>query len=302
MDGFSGVVPIMPTPFDETGGLDIESLLSLTEFLIGSGVDGIAVCGVASEGYALTDVERRNVIETVSRASAGLVPVLAGAGHHSAEAGAQLAREAEAAGADGLLVMPPHFVKPTDSSLVQYFSAIDAAVGIPIMIQDNPQWTGVALSVDLLSQLAELPNVASVKVESVHPPSKMRQLRLRIGDGLDLYGGLAGNWLPEELACGSSGTMPAALMPSVFAGIWHTWKRGDQAAARQLFHRYHPAIRVTAQQSVGFAMVKWLLYQLEVIKTPRVRSPLQPLSEEDLRDLLTVCDELELLDVMKGTV
>jgi 2-keto-3-deoxy-L-arabinonate dehydratase len=299
MTSIGGVIPIMPTPFDDSGNVDVDSLRRLTDYLVASGVHGLAACGVASEGYALTDDERDVIVSTVVRQVDGRVPVLAGCGHHSREAGSQMARRAEEAGANALFVMPPYFVKPTEEAIFEYFAAIDAAVSVPVMVQDNPQWTSVPLSLEMLRRLSELPNVNSIKVEVPHPPTKMRQLRGSVGDALALFGGLAGNWLPEELASGSSGTMPAAIMPSVYVEVWDAWQRGAQAEARALFHRYHPAIRVTAQQSVGFAMVKWLMWKVGVIATPHVRSPLHSLSAADERDLVVVCEELNLFETMR---
>jgi 4-hydroxy-tetrahydrodipicolinate synthase len=122
----------------------------------------------------------------------------------------------------------------------------------------------------------------------------MREVREALGDRPTIRGGQAGNWFPEELAAGSVGTMPASLMPEVYVGVWELWQSGDVAGARALFNRYHPAIRVTAQQSVGFAMVKHLLWKQGVIASPRVRNPLGPLGDADRADLEAVVAELSL--------
>src|SRR5262249_276174 len=156
--------------------------------------------------------------------------------------------------------------------------------------------TGVEISADVYRGLAAVAGIEYAKVEVPHPPTKMRAVRTA-ADGLTLLGGLAGNWLPEELAAGSEGTMPASLMPQVYVQVWDLWEAGDHGGARSLFGRYHPAIRVTAQQSVGFAMVKHLLWRLGVIESPAVRNPLNQLTAADQADLDAVVDELDLLDV-----
>jgi 2-keto-3-deoxy-L-arabinonate dehydratase len=289
-----GIVPIVPTPFSDDGAVDLPSLRRLVDHLVDAGVHGLAVLGVASEVYALTDAERIAIVETAVEQAAGRLPVVAGNSHASGEGGAELGRQVEAAGASMLMVMPPHFVKPSPRALVDYFATIAGAVAIPIMIQDNPGWTTVSIPVSAYRELARVDNIRFAKIEVPHPPTKMREVRAALGDRLTILGGQAGNWFPEELAAGSVGTMPAALMPEVYVGVWERWQAGDVAGARTLFHRYHPAIRVTAQQSVGFAMVKHLLWQRGVIDSPRVRNPLQPLSEADRADVEGVIAELGL--------
>lgn len=298
---FRGVIPIVSTPFDRSGALDVESLRSLVDYLVDSGVHGLAVLGVASEIYALTDLERAEVVRTVVEQNNGRLPVLAGSSHNSGEAAAILSRACEEAGVDGLLVMPPYFVKPDPDALIAYFAQVDAAVHIPVMIQDNPNWTGVSIPMDVYRKIADLPNVRYAKVEVPHPPTKVRNLKRAIGDQLVLFGGLAGNWLLEELAAGTAGTMPASIMPQVYVYVWDLWQAGDTEKARVIFNRYHPVVRVTAQQTAGFAMVKFVLWRLGVIKCPHVRNPLAQLRPEDQADLEAVIAEVDLLSVMNRT-
>ena len=296
---WQGLIPIVPTPFTVSGELDLPSLRRVVDYLIDAGVDGIAVLGVASEVYSLTDAERHKVIETAVNQAAGRLPVLAGSSHNSGEAAAAVARDAAGAGADGLLVMPPYFVKPTLGALAGYYRAIAAAVELPIMIQDNPAWTGVTLPIETYRELSDTPSIVYAKIEVPHPPTKIREVRLALGDRYTILGGQAGNFLLEELEAGAVGTMPAAIMPQVYARVLEDWNKGDKAGARAIFNRYHPAIRVTAQQSVGFAMVKHLLWTLGVIASPRVRNPLRQLSDADRRDLEAVIDDLDLRTVMR---
>jgi 2-keto-3-deoxy-L-arabinonate dehydratase len=295
----SGIIPIVPTPFTDVGEVDLPSLRRTVDYLLGAGVHGLAVLGVASEVYSLTDAERGAVIEAAVEQVAGRLPVLAGSSHNSAEAAASTARDAVKAGADVLLVMPPFFVKPTAGALANYYRAIAAAVDVPIMIQDNPGWTGVAFPVETYRELADVPSIAYAKIEVPHPPTKIREVRRALGDRYIILGGQAGNFFLEELSAGVVGTMPASIMPHVYVRVWEEWRAGKQAEARALFNRYHPAIRVTAQQTVGFAMVKHLLWVLGIIASPRVRNPLQPLSTADQDDLEAVVRELDLLTVMR---
>jgi 2-keto-3-deoxy-L-arabinonate dehydratase len=260
------------------------------------------VLGVAGEIYALTDAERVAVIETAVDQAAGRLPVLAGSSHASGEAAATVAAEAEAAGAEMLLVMPPSFVKPSDAALVDYYGTIADAVGIPLMVQDNPAWTSVTMSISVYKQLAEIERIELAKIEVPYPPAKVREVRNATGDRFTILGGLAGNWLFEELDAGAVGTMPGTIMPDVYAGIWEAWDAGKVDSARAMFDRYHPVIRITSQQSVGFAMLKHLLWRLGVIESPRVRNPLRPLDPADLVAFETVLDSVGLLPAPRGAL
>jgi 2-keto-3-deoxy-L-arabinonate dehydratase len=299
-EALGGVVPIVPTPFTHSGDLDLDSLGSVITYLMSSGVHGLAVLGMASEGFALTDAERTAVIRTAAECADGNLPVVAGCSHHSAHAAAQLAMAAQKAGADALMVMPPAMGSPTLNNIADYFAAITAATAIPVVVQDNPGWTGVQLPPAFYERLVAIEGIAYVKVETPHPPTTMREITASVGDRITLLGGLGGNWLPEELTAGSAGTMPASIMPQVYVRIWELWTSGMRAEARTMFHRYHPAIRIGAQPAVGIAMAKQLLVDAGVIANAYVRAPRGTLHSADRTDLTRIVTELGLLDVMRG--
>lgn len=296
----SGLIPIAPTPFTPDGDVDPAGLRSVVGYLLGAGVHGVAVLGMASEAYSLTEAERETVIATAAEAIDGRVPLVAGCSHQSSRAAASLARATEKAGAGVLMVMPPHMVKPGRDDLVDYFEAVAGAAGVPIMIQDNPNWTGVDLPIEVYARLAEIEGVRYAKVETRHPPTTIRGVRGAVGARLTILGGAAGNWLPEELASGSAGIMPGSLMPHVFVRVLDLWAGGERRAAGSLFNRYHPLIRISSQATLGIAMTKHLLWRLGVIADPGVRRPVHPLSEADRADLDAVCDDLDLLPVLRG--
>ena len=109
-----GIFNIVPTPFDATGALDEDSLARLIEFVVGTGVSGVTVLGFLGEAAKLSETERARVTEISVGTAAGRVPVIVGATHASTDRSVAFAREAEAAGAAGLMIAPPTLSRPTD--------------------------------------------------------------------------------------------------------------------------------------------------------------------------------------------
>ena len=142
---YEGIFPIALTPFDEHYQIDEASQLSLVNYLIECGVHGMAIFGNASEGYALAESEKARLMTLILKEVSGRVPVFVSTGHTGTHVAVQLSKAAEEAGADGLMILPPYFLKPTAEDLIGYYGAISNAVRIPIMIQDAPLLTGVEI-------------------------------------------------------------------------------------------------------------------------------------------------------------
>lgn len=297
-----GLIPIVPTPFDERGAVDPEALKRVLDYLIEVGVHGVAVLGMASEAITLTDAERDVVISTTAERVAGRVPVVTGCSHNSSHAVAQLAVAAEGSGADALMVMPPAIGNPDRSALREYFATAADATGLAVMIQDNPGWHGVSIPIELYADLAAIPNIRYAKIETPHPPTTMTAVRDAVGDKLTLVGGQAGSWLPEELRRGTVGTMPASIMPQVYLLILKLWQEGRESDAIAVFDHYHPLIRVTSSARVGIGMAKAMLRIAGVLANDSVRDPFPTLSDADRGDLTAVMDRLRITEIMRGEV
>src|SRR5271170_2780167 len=142
-----GVFPILATTFFDDGSLDIASQVSLVHHLIAQGAHGLGLFGNASEGYALSDAERVILLKLVRETAK--VPLIVSTGHSGTDLAAELSRKAEDLGADALMVLPPSFMKTDADGLMFYFDAIGKAVDIPIMVQDAPLMTQVAIPASL---------------------------------------------------------------------------------------------------------------------------------------------------------
>lgn len=295
MTEFAGIFPIVNTAFHDDGTLDIESQRRLVRFLIEAGAHGLGLHGNASEGYALGEDERRLLTRVILEEVAGAIPVIVSSGHTGTDVAVALSREAEAAGADALMIMPPHFLKPDANGVYGYFEAISKAVRIPIMVQDAPLMTQVPMGADLLARMArELERVTLVKVEAPPTPGKISALKRMAGDTLTLFGGLNGNFLIEELQRGAVGCMPGCDMPDVFVAIWNAYADGDLPRARDVFMRALPMIRYELQPGMGVAVMKQNLFDAGIIASPRTRQPTRTLDAADIAEVRALRGSLDL--------
>src|SRR5215218_3870895 len=165
-ESLHGCIPILVTPFADDGSLDFESLEREIEWVLAEGASGVACVAIASEGYKLTESERDAVIATTVRGVDGRVPVVASADGPGEEPAIDRAGRAAALGADALMVLPPYFVKPSPDALVSYYTRMAEASGLPIMLQDAPQLTGVSMAPSLWVRMAEAtPGLRYIKAE-----------------------------------------------------------------------------------------------------------------------------------------
>jgi 2-dehydro-3-deoxy-D-pentonate aldolase len=161
---FRGLMPAMVTPFDERGEVDLGAAEAVVERFIEAGVDGISPLGSTGEFSHLTADERKRFAEEVARIVAGRVPVVVGVGAAGTKEMVELARHAESAGADAVLVVSPFYWKIGEEALFRHFAAVAEAVGIPVVIYNLPMLTGIDLSPALIARVAtECPNVVGIK-------------------------------------------------------------------------------------------------------------------------------------------
>lgn len=273
-----GVMCVLPTPFRDDGRVDCESLQRLTNEVIVQGATGIVCFGLASEGYKLTDGERRQILKAVVEAAEGRVPVISGSEDNSAHSAAARTDWCIEYGASAVMTMPPSFVKPTPQELFTYYSEVArAASGAPVIIQDAPNWTGVNVPVRLIVELRELsPNILAVKVEN--PPHYEKISTLRSHDFVCL-GGYGALHILEDVDAGISGVMCGAGTIPEMVELWSALE-SDSALAWRLFERLLPLLSFQMSSlDVFIACQKELLAQAGIIYSSAYRQPGQPLTD-----------------------
>lgn len=160
---FGRVLTAMVSPFDSSGQLDIDAASGLAERLVRLGNDGLVVNGTTGEAPTTSDAEKSELLRAVVKAVGGPTRVIAGVGTYDTEHSVRLAREAEKAGADGLLVVTPYYSRPPQSGLVAHFVAVANATSLPVMLYDIPPRSVVALEAATLRQLSTHPAIVAVK-------------------------------------------------------------------------------------------------------------------------------------------
>lgn len=274
-----GCIPILCTPFLEDGSVDFESLEREIDWVIGEGASGVATLALASEGYKLTESERREITRVVVARVGGRVPIVVSADGTGIEIAIERAVAAEQAGATALMVLPPSFVKPGPDGLREYYTRVGRAVSIPVIIQDAPQLTGVAMGPALWADLARsVETIRYVKAEGV-PQGQTLTATMEISEGrLEVFCGWGGLSMIDAMERGAAGSMPAPGFTRLFADIQRVFEAGDRAGAEALFQAELPFV-LWAMQSLDVSVrsAKTELTARNVFTTRVLRQPWAPL-------------------------
>ena len=300
---FTGVFPIAPTPFTETGELDLEGQCRVLDCMIDQGVDGICILANYSEQFALSDSEREILLDLCLEHVAGRVPVIVTISHYGTRIVVERAQRAVAAGAQALMLMPPYhgaLLRADEAGTFEHFAAVAAAADIPIMVQDAPL-SGVALSVAFLARLArEVPQVRYLKIEMPGTAAKLRALVAAAGDAIaGPFDGEESITLMADLAAGATGTMPSALLPDLIKPVVTDYLAGRTDEASAGYARILPLINFENRQC-NLRAAKAAMMAGGVIASDAVRHPFAPLDEATRVGLLALANDLDPLVLRWG--
>ncbi len=288
-----GVYAILPTPFADDGRLDLTSLERVVEFELAAGIHGLTILGILGEAHKLGEEERRQVVATVVRRTAGRVPVVVGASAPATDLAIRYGQEAEALGATALMVAPPVNLRGLEH-VREFYRRVHDATQAPLVVQDEPVFSGVVMPATFLAALTDdLPRARAIKLEELPSPVKVAQVRAAARQPVAVYGGMGGVYFYEELARGAAGTMTGFAFPEVLVAVYAAYAAGDRVAARTIFYRYLPLIRYEGQPGIGLALRKEILRRRGVIASATIRHPgpaLDPQSRAELDELLDALD------------
>jgi 2-keto-3-deoxy-L-arabinonate dehydratase len=299
----SGVFPVAPTPFTAGGDLDLEGQRRVMDCMIDQGVDGICILANYSEQFLLTDDERSTLQDVCLEQVGGRVPVIVTCSHFSTRIAAERGRQAAAAGAAMLMLMPPYHgtgLKADEPGIIEHFARVAEAAQIPIMVQDAPL-SGVALSVPFLVRIArEVPAVRYFKVEVPGAAAKLRGLIASGGAAIEgPVDGEEAITLMADLDAGATGTMSSALLPDLIKPVVLHHRAGRRHDAAAAYARILPLINFENRQC-GLRATKAVMQEGGVIASDHVRHPLEPLHPATRAGLLELARELDPLALRWG--
>lgn len=277
---------VLPTPFHEEGSVDQDSLRRLVGAAISWEVDGLTAMGVMSEASALAPGERETALATILETVDGRVPVAVGCSAPTSRRALALAGRAKEAGAAAAMVSAPPLARNLDA-LPGFFAEV-ATAGLPLVVQDEPATTGVAIPVSVLLSCLRASGARAVKLED--PPTAPKIGALLAADPeLDVFGGLGGVAALSELRRGACGTMTGFAFPEILRAVREAWEASDAAAAAEIFDRYLPLLQFEGQPVVGLGIRKEILRRRGVIESAATREPvptIDAVASEELDEVL----------------
>ena len=236
---FQGSLTALVTPF-KNGSLDEAAFRGLVSWQIDQGSHGLVPVGTTGESPTLSHAEHHRVVEMCIDEAKGRVPVIAGAGSNSTREAVDLAVHAEKAGADAVLVVTPYYNKPTQEGMYQHFKAVNDAIGIPIIIYNIPPRSVVDMSVETMTRLFELNNIAGVK-DATANLARVSQQRHAMGPDFIQLSGEDMTAL-AYMAAGGHGciSVVANVAPKLCADLMSADMQGDYVTGLKLQDRLTP--------------------------------------------------------------
>ncbi|GAA1542920.1 4-hydroxy-tetrahydrodipicolinate synthase [Actinomadura kijaniata] len=286
---FGRMLTAMVTPFRPDGGVDYDGAARLATHLVDEQRhDGLVVSGTTGESPTTSDEEKERLLRAVVEAVGDRAVVVAGAGTNDTEHSRKLARQAEAAGADGLLVVTPYYNKPPQEGLLRHFTAVADTTGLPTLLYDIPGRTGVPIQTETLLRLAEHPRIVAVKDAK---GDLFAASTVMAATGLAFYSG-DDNLNLAWLAMGAAGFV--SVVGHVVGADLHemidAYRAGDVGRALEIHRRLLPVVTAIMTRTQGAIAVKAALNLLG-LPGGAVRAPLVDASPEfaaRLREDLTI--------------
>ncbi len=264
------------TPF-RNSLIDYNDLKKLIDYQIESGTDGIIVCGSTGEGLFLTTEEREEIIKKSLEFADKRVPIIAGCSSHSTTEATALTKQAELLGSDGVLVIVPYYVKPTQEGIINHFEFIRENSNIPIILYNNPGRCAVNASIETIVELYEKKIIVAIKdsdpniTRATFIKKKAPGLTLLSGDDATYAG---------YLASGGDGciSVTANIEPRLLKNMLNAWQARDTETFKRINEKLAPLTDVLFVESNPIP-VKYILSQKGLIEN-ELRAPLTKASDK----------------------
>ena len=289
----AGYAPALPTPFGNAGGIDVEAFEELCIRQIRHGATALVVCGTTGEAPTLTPAEHVTLIQIAVGIARGQVPVIAGAGSNSTSHAIKLTKDAEIAGADGILSVVPYYNKPTQAGIYEHFHAIAQSTGLPIILYDVPSRTACGLADDTIARLAALPRIIGLK-DATGDVTRPLRLQSLVGRNFRLLTGDDATAL-AFISQGGHGciSVTSNVMPSVCRNMFLACRQGEFASAQRWAAPIAKMTTVLFQESSP-SPLKYALSLLGLMSAG-VRLPLVEVTDQTRAELAAVLAQVSKL-------
>jgi 4-hydroxy-tetrahydrodipicolinate synthase len=295
-----GMIPPVATPMQANEDLDIPRLKWFIDHLIANGMDGIFVLGTNSEFYALDEREKQEVIATAVAHVNKRVPVYAGTGAETTREVIRLTKMAEREGVDGVSIITPYFVLPSQQEISDHYRRIAEQTTLPVILYNNPGTCGgVKIDPETVSRLAQIPNILAVKDSSGDLQNTIEYIRC-VPDRFSVLMG-RDTLIYSALVNGARGAVPATgnVAPALLAEIYNSFVRGDLVGSKAAQARLHP-LRMALTLCTQPGGVKAALQMLGLGIGP-CRSPVAGLTPDKLPKMRAALEAAGLLRLQTPT-
>jgi 4-hydroxy-tetrahydrodipicolinate synthase len=273
---WSGVFPAATTQFSAELAVDIDASQRTLDALIRDGVNGLILLGTCGENNSLEADEKRSLLAAGVEVAAGRVPTVVGVSELTTARAVRFARDAEAAGVEGLMVLPAMVYVPTEDELVAHFTAVARATSLPIMLYNNPPAYRVNVTSSVLNKLRGITNIVAVK-ESAPDPRRFTDIINEFGDRYTLMAGLD-DLAFEGLLLGATGWVSGltSAFPAESVAFVEALNRGAIEEARSIYRWFMPLLHLDAEHDLVQSIK--LAEQIMGRGSERVRPPRLPLA------------------------
>mgnify|MGYP005842409219 CR=1 FL=1 len=291
---FRGVLPVLVTPLNEDETVDEAALRKLVRRIVQAGAHGIVVLGSAGEFAALCDAQKERAIAIVVDEVAGRVPVIVGTGEPGTRRAVETTRRAQALGADGALVVPPYYYRPTEEAIIRHYRTVAAEGGLPLLLYHIPFFTKVELTLDVVRVLAEESGIVGIKDSGGNLGYFQRLVQSVGSDSFTVVTGSDSLFFATLVAGGDGCISPGAnVAPDWFVALWDAMRAGCWKEGWEMQQRIQ-ALHAGIGYGTFPAGIKGALSLLGI--APRtMAAPSVPVTEAQLAEIERTLREFGLL-------
>ena len=300
-----GVIAIATTPFDENNYIDYDSVESLANYYLESGVSGVTILGVMGEAHKLNIEEQKTLIKKYNDKLNDKVPVIVGVSNPGIDNLELLSKFSMDAGASGVMISGNNGLKNDDQIKVYFNQVLERTRDIPVCLQDYPPTTNVYFSETVINNLIkDHPSIQMFKHEDCPGHNKLSRLikyrEEKLNRNYSIFVGNGGLYVPQELRRGADGIMTGFAFIEMLVNVFDLFNNNSKENSEDLFDLYLPLIRHEQQFGIGLALRKFILQKRGVIKFSKVRAPGPALTYEDIQEMNNLLKRLEFKLIEKG--